>query len=313
MIKYCISNGSKTCLTEISSPQENCWIHLEAPSKEELALVSNITGIERDFFDDAFDIEEVARLVVEENLQLIVVDVPKRSDPNEPSTISSVPLFIFKTDCYLVTICMKPTRVIDDFFDGKNRQADTNNRTDLTYRIMYNNALRFIYYLKQIDKASNLLLDNLAKSLRNKEVLELLELQKSLVFLSDSLAANNAVIQRLFSQTGVYKNTPENLEVLEEVIIETNQAIAMCSVYRDIIKSSMDAFASVVNNNQNTIMKFLTAITIVLSIPMVIAGFWGMNTAVPGEANIWGFWIVVCITFVICAIVYVLMARRRLL
>lgn len=309
MIRYFISSPGEKKIREIEAPCKDCWIHLEAPSNEEIYQISSLTGIPEDFMKSAMDEEEVAHLSVENDTKMIVIDIPKTLN-SKP--VLTMPLALIQTDNYLVSVCSVPTTVLNDFIEGKIKNIDTASRSKFIYQIILNNSVRFLFYLRQIDKASDLIQKGLAESMKNKELLQLLELQKSLVFFSASLTANNAVIQRIANNVNMSKVSDEERDILEDVVIETKQALEMCSVYREIIKSTMDAFASVVNNNQNIIMKFLTAITIILTIPMVIAGFWGMNSAVPLEGNIMGFWIIIGASLLLSAVVSIIMAKKKM-
>jgi magnesium transporter len=310
MIKYYTNNAGGRGVCEIAEPQKNCWIHLESPAVEEVARVAALADLPEHFVTSALDVEETAHIDTEGNAKLYVLDIPTTipNGDDKVDTISTMPVSLIITKDYIVSVTSKPTSVLLDFFNGKIRSADVAGKNRLVYQIMYNTASRYLYYLRRIDRQSDSIKKSLGKSMQNKELLQLVELQNSLVFFSASLSSNFAVIQK--SAVAV-KAGDESYELLEDVIIETKQAIEMCSVYREIIKSTMDAFAAVVNNNQNFVMRMLTAITIILSIPMVISGFWGMNTQVPFEGKLFGFWIAVAISFAISVVVAVLITRSR--
>jgi magnesium transporter len=308
MIKYFLGSSEEDGFKEVEQPQSGCWIHLEAPSIEEINSVIELTGITEYFMKSALDEEEAAHVDTQKGTKLVVIDIPKSVD----GAVHTLPLALMHHDNYLVSVCTAQTTVLDDFFMGKVKNIDTQRRTKLVYQIMYNSAARFLYYLRQIDKKSATIQKTLSKSMQNQELLELVELQKTLVFFSASLSANHTVIQKI--ATGHLENAKDDeRDILEDVVLENMQAREMCSVYREIIKSTMDAFAAVVNNNQNMVMKFLTAITIVLSIPMVVSGLWGMNTGVPFEGKLWGFWAATGIALIISAIIYFFMARKKML
>jgi magnesium transporter len=306
MIRCFISKNSGKGVQEIAKPKAGCWVHLEAPDAEEIAKISEVCDLPEEFVIKALDEEETAHIDAEGDTKLIVIDIPKLSE-EENGELATVPLSLFYNDNYIVSVCGAPTSVLLDFFEGRIKNIQTQKQTGLIYQIMYNTSTRFLYYLRQIDKTSDSIQKSLAKSMQNKELMQLLEIQKTLVFFSSSLTANHSVIQRC-----LVKATGEEKELLEDVLIENRQALEMCSVYREIIKNSMDAFASVVNNNQNTVMKFLTAVTIILSIPMVIAGLWGMNTSVPYEGTLWGFWAVTGVSGVVSAVCAWIMAKKRM-
>lgn len=304
-------NIDKDKLENISSPQKNCWVHLSRPTDGEIADIAALTGVDANTFKDALDDEESAHIENTENFQMAIIDIPKAADKNNPG-IYTIPLTIIITDNYFITACSLETNVLEDFFKSKIKNIDITKKRKLMYQLIYNSFVRFLYYLKLIDRNSNQIQKSLAKSMQNKELIELLELQKSLVFFSASLSANKSVVQKIVT---LYegKLTAEEKGILDDVIIESKQAIEMCTVYREIIKNTMDTFSYVVSNNQNFIMKFLTAITIIISIPMVIAGWWGMNTGVPFEGRIYGFWIAVSISIVASIVVTIIMWRKKMM
>ena len=312
MIHYYVTLPSEKRVTETDAPKKNCWIHLESPTPEEIARIASLSQIPEEFLYSAMDEEETAHLDSEDDAKLAVVDIPKMERDGEKDTISTVPLAIAYNDRYLVTVCTKSTTVLTDFFEGKMKNVDTSRRQKLVYQLLLRNATRFLYYLRQIDKASDAIQKGIAKSMKNEELLQLVELQKSLVFFSASLTANQAVIQKIYN-INVAKAPEDEHDILEDILIESKQGLSMCQVFREIIKSTMDAFGAVVNNNQNFIMKFLTAITIILSIPMVFASYWGMNTEVPWESNIGGFWAVVGISIAISAVIWFILRRKKMM
>lgn len=304
-------NIDKDKIELIDSPQENCWIHLSQPGDGEISTIAALTGIDESTFKDALDDEESAHIENADNFMMAIIDIPKAADNNNPG-IYTIPLTMIITDNYFITACSLETNVLNDFFHGRIKNIDITKKRKLMYQLIYGSFVRFLFYLKQIDRSSNQIQKSLAKSMQNKELLELLELQKSLVFFSASLSANQSVVTKL---SAIYdgKLTEEEKNILDDVIIENKQAIEMCTIYREIIKNTMDTFSYVINNNQNFVMKFLTAVTIILSIPMVIAGYWGMNTAVPYEGKIYGFWIAISISVVISIIVTIIMWRKKML
>jgi len=312
MVNYYVTIPGAKGLIEIERPQKNCWIHAEAPTAEEAALISALTGISENLMKSALDEEETAHIDVEGKAKLIVIDIPKKIEDAETGSISTIPLTLICTDEYLVSVCTATTHVLNDFFEGKVKNVDTAQRPKLAYQIMYNNSVRFLYYLRQIDRASDRIQKSLSKSMKNEELLQLVDLQKTLVFFSAALTANYAVTQRIYNMVKLDQNERDALDILDDVTIENRQALEMCSIYREIIKGTLDAFAAIVNNNQNIVMKFLTAITILLSIPMVVAGFWGMNTEVPFEGKLWGFWVAVGVALVISVVIAIFMARKKM-
>ncbi len=179
-------------------------------------------------------------------------------------------------------------------------------------QILYRNSVLFLSYLKQIDKNSTRVEQELHKSLKNQELIQMLKLEKSLVYFATSLKSNEVVMEKLMRMSFI-KKYPDDMELLEDVIIENKQAIEMCNIYRDILSGTMNAFASVISNNLNIVMKLLTSITIILSIPTLIASLWGMNVGVPFANNPFGFVIVIAISVLIALGSAVVMVRKNML
>ena len=154
--------------------------------------------------------------------------------------------------------------------------------------------------------------EKLEKSSRNQELLQMMKLEKSLVFFSTSLKGNEMVMEKLMRQTNILKQFPEDTELLEDVIIENKQAMEMCAIYRDIMSGTMDAFASIISNNLNITMKVLTSVTAVLSVPTIIFSLWGINVDVPFASTPFGFWIVTAIALVLMVGAFLLMYKKKM-
>ena len=178
-------------------------------------------------------------------------------------------------------------------------------------QILYKNASYYLQYLRSIDRASELITHKLHQSTKNKELIQLLDLDKSLVYFSTSLKANEMVLEKMMRMETI-KRYPEDQELLEDVIIENKQAMEMANIYSSILNSTMDAFASVISNNLNSAMKTLTSITIILSIPTMIFSFFGMNVWLPFGENHWAVWGISALSLLIIAVLAVLMARKKL-
>ena len=306
MIKFYATSEADKKLKTLFAPEKDCWIHLEAPTKEEIAEISALTKIDESIFINAIDEETITHSSDNENFKMISIDIPKTV---ENESVSTKPLALIITDDFLITICNVSTTVINDFFEGRVRDINLQKKAELAYKIMLNNSKRFLYYLKKIDRKSTSLKRNLTKSSQNKEILQLLDIQETLVFFSASLNTDYSVAHKLRNQK---RNTEDEQQILEDILIETKQAIDLCTIYREVTKNIMDAFASVINNNLNKVMKFLAAITIILSIPMMIAGLWGMNTAVPFEGEMWAFWTINGVTLLVMGVVTIFMIRKKM-
>lgn len=298
-------------LIKTSEFENGTWINLVNPSDKEIAKVCNALKLECDYLKAALDEEESSRIEVDEGITLIIVDIPIYNDTVNPVNYSTIPLGIVLSGDSIVTVCLKDSPIIKDFIDNKVKTFYTFKKTRFILQILYKNATRYLQYLKQIDKESSRIESELHRSMKNKELIQLLALEKSLVYFSTSLKANELVLEKMMRQESI-KNYPEDAELLEDVIVENKQAIEMAKIYSDILSGTMDAFASVISNNLNIVMKFLASITIVMAIPTMIASFFGMNVMVPLSSNPFAFAYIFGGTIITCTVAALAMARRRM-
>jgi magnesium transporter len=207
-------------------------------------------------------------------------------------TYDTYPIAMIHTDKVIITVCLKNSKVLSDFAEGKISSFFTFKRSRFMLQILYRIANYYLIYLRQIDKKSYIVEKQLHKTLRNKELIQLLALEKSLVYFSTSLKGNEITLEKML-KLDILQKYEEDKDVLEDVIIENRQAIEMCTIYSNILNGTMDAYASVISNKLNIVMKFLAAITIVMAIPNMISGLFGMNVkGIPLAQNALGFWYV---------------------
>ena len=291
---------------------EGVWVSLTRPDYSELKMVSERCGVDIDDLRARLDEEERSRLVTEDNYTLILVDIPMHENISEKDRYVTIPLGIVLTDSVIITVCLEETSVLKYFMGGRERSFYTFKKTRLILQILYRNATLFLQYLRNIDRKSEEIEQKLHISQKNQELIELLELEKSLVYFTTSLRSNEVVLEKMV-RTEQIKKYPDDSELLEDVIIENKQAIEMANIYSGILSGMMDAFASVISNNLNIVMKFLATITIVLSIPTMIASFFGMNFAdIPLGNHPYGFVIVSVTTCIITGIVALIFAKKKM-
>jgi magnesium transporter len=281
------------------------------PSDSEIAKVCDSLKLESDYLRAALDEEESSRIEVDDGVTLIIVDIPIYNNNVNPVNYSTIPLGIILSGDSIVTVCLKESPIIRDFIENRVKTFYTFKKTRFILQILYRNATRYLQYLKQIDKESSRIESELHKSMKNKELIQLLALEKSLVYFSTSLKANELVLEKLMRLESI-KNYPEDADLLEDVIVENKQAIEMAKIYSDILSGTMDAFASVISNNLNIVMKFLASITIVMAIPTMISSFFGMNVAVPMTNNPFAFAYILGGTLLACTVAALAMARRKM-
>lgn len=299
---------------QIEDYEEGCWIAMTNPTAEELQDVATKYNIAPDDLRASLDEEERSRIEVEENYALILVDIPTIEERNDKDWYGTIPLGIILCDKAIVTVCLEDTPVLTSFMDGRVRNFYTYMKTRFIFQILYRNATLYLNYLRIIDRRSDAIEQKLHEATRNRELIELLELEKSLVFFTTSLKSNEVVLEKLLKSTGI-KKYPEDEDLIEDVIVENKQAIEMANIYSGILNGTMDTFASVISNNQNIVMKFLATITIVLSIPTMIASFYGMNVnteGMPFADMKWGFVIVIGISLVISLIIAMIFRKKDL-
>ena len=298
---------------QIQEAQDGCWIALTNPTATEIFEISEQFEIEVDDLRAPLDEEERSRIEVEDNYTLILVDVPMIEERNEKDWYGTIPLGIIITDKMIFTICLEDTQVLTRFMEGRVRNFFTYMKTRFILQILYRNASMYLRYLRIIDKKSAQVEAKLHLSTRNQELIELLELEKSLVYFTTSLRSNEVVLEKLLKVESI-KKYPEDTELLEDVIIENKQAIEMANIYSGILSGMMDAFASVISNNLNIVMKVLAIITIVMSIPTIVFSAYGMNVnsaGMPFADNPWGFLIIILFSVAISIIAALILSKKK--
>ncbi|MDD5018062.1 MAG: magnesium transporter CorA family protein [Eubacteriales bacterium] len=288
------------------------WVHLVDPTKEETEMVSNMCGVDHDLLQAALDEEEPPRIEREKEQTLILVDIPVVEPEGTTFLYNTMPLGIILLEDMVITVCLEETTIIEDFMENRVRGFDTYKKTRFVLQLLFKSSTKFLQYLRQIEKVSTQVENALHKSLKNRELIQMLKLEKSLVFFATSLKANEIVLEKMM-KTNLIKRYPEDEDLLEDVIIENKQAIEMCTIYRDILSGTMDAFASVISNNLNMVMKFLAAITIIIAVPTLLASFWGMNVAVPLEKSPFGFAAVVGLSLLCAGLTVFILWRKKML
>ena len=303
MLKIYKSDGKD--IQQTDAFEEGVWVQLTHPTSQEIRLVADTLDVDIDHLRAALDEEERAHIESDNGQTLITVDIPMVDDGGGYSTI---PLGIVLIKGAIITICLRESSLLEDFAQGKVKTFVTQFRTRFLLQILYRNALRYLVCLKQIDKLSSSIEATLHKSMRNEELIEMLKLEKSLVYFSTSLKSNETVLERL-SRYDYVKKYPEDKELLDDVITENKQAIEMANIYSSILSGTMDAFASIISNNLNIVMKLLASITIVMSIPTMIASFFGMNVDMPFDVT-HSFWPIVGIAMLCCLIVGYILYKK---
>lgn len=296
-------------MTALDTIKEGCWINLTDPNEEELRAVTETLSVEPDFLRAALDEEETSRIDTEEGQTLIIIDTPVVEKSDSAVVYSTLPLGIIVTQSSIITVSLRDSLVIRDFEDGLVKGVSTNKKTSFILHILLRVAKRYLQYLKQIDKIYNHMERQLYKTQRNKELIQLMDLEKSLVYFNTSLKANEVTLEKIL-RGRIVTLYEEDQDLLEDVLIEIRQAIEMANIYSSIISSMMESFAGVISNNLNETMKVLTSITILLTIPNIIFGFYGMNVAgLPFDQF---FWVPIVISLIAIGLVAIVLKKKDL-
>ncbi len=275
-------------LIELDDIVPGCWVSVVDPTAQERKMLIDEYGLDSDFLKSSLDEEESSRLEQEENQTLIIVDTAvSEVQKNDTLIFYTMPLGIILTEQNVFTISLRENKVIDDVVSGRLRNLQTQFRTQFVLRLMMNITSSFLIYLKQIDKASTAMQRKLHGAMKNQELIQMLELEKSLIYFSTSLKSNDVTMNKIL-RGRVVKLYEEDQDLLEDVLIELKQAQEMATIYSGILSGIVEAFGSVISNNLNIVMWRLTIVTIILAIPTMVFSFYGMNTAdLPGAKFTW--------------------------
>jgi magnesium transporter len=308
MIK--VFKTTKDGLEEIREIEKNCWVNFSNPSNGELVELSEKLNIPLNFLTDPLDVDERARIEMEDKCVLIILRISHFDEKDVDIPYITLPIGIIFVEDLVITVCSRDVEVISYFANVKVKNFSTESRSRFLLQIFFRTALLYLKHLKEINKKTNAIEDELARAMKNEELIKLLNLEKSLVFFTTSLKSNELMMERL-QKTEIVKLDPDDKELLEDVLIENKQAIEMSNVYSNILSGMMDAFASVISNNLNVVLKFLTAVTIILMIPTLIASMYGMNIRLPFQDHPYAFLINIGISFTLTLISTIIFIKRK--
>lgn len=297
---------------EIDNLEVGCWVNVTAPKQEELEFLKTQLQIPDEFLMSSLDEEESSHIETEGDHTLIIIDMPYAEDEgNGVTAYYTMPIGIVMMKDYIVTISTKSNPVIASIAKGAVKNLNTAHRTQFVLHLLLRMSMLYLQYLKQIDKRSSALEKQLRVSMRNKELIQLLELEKSLVYFQTSLKSDEITLEKILRSRSI-KLYEEDQDLLEDVIIEIKQAIEMSNIYLSILSGTMDAFASLISNNLNIVMKVLTSITIVMAIPEIIFSFYGMNIGFEGNAIPFAgtVWVPLVLTLALAGIVSIWLYKK---
>lgn len=269
--------SSITDLEEIQTFEPGAWINLVNPSQSESLEVAEAYNIDITDLRAPLDAEESSRIVVEDDYKLIIVDVPILEDRNNKTYYVTIPLGIILTEDTIITTCLEKLPLFEQFIHNRLRNFYTFMKSRFVFQILYRNAQLYLSALRTIDRKSEEIGSQLHEATRNEELIDLMELEKTIVYFKASLKMNERIVKKLAGSSSLLRKYEEDEDLLEDTMVETQQAIEMADIYGNILNSMTQAYASIISNNQNTIMKTLALATIVLSIPTMIFSAYGMN------------------------------------
>jgi len=290
--------------------EEAFWIHLDNPSPAEIEQIVKKYNLEEDFITDLQDADENARVEWDEGALLTILRVPiYYKHRSAKISFATAPLGIISTEDKMITVSFYDNEVLTQYLEGKYRPFNITQQSFLL-NINLRTAIYFLKFLKEINRRNNLIEDELHQSMRNKELIRLLRMEKSLVYFNTSLKSNEIILERL-QRTRWLLNDPDAEDLIEDVIIENKQAIDMANIYSSILSGMMDAFASIISNNLNVVMKFLTSITIIISVPTLIVSIYGMNVPLPFQESNFAFAAIMGIAILISLILVFVFIHKK--
>ena len=308
MLKIFKTNSVDKTLKKIKKPTVDCWMELTTPTNDEIDKVVAKTLVDKDLITKMLDVEELPRIERSGNATLVVVDTPYLDEDHQYTTI---PLGIIISDNnYVITVSPKKTTILNAFKQDKVKNFRTAKKTRFLIQILLHTAATYLRVLKQVSRDIDLKEEELKKSTKNKDLVDMLEIEKTLVYFMTSLKANDIVLGKL-TKGKVVPLFENDGELLEDAIIEYKQAMEMTTIYKDILLSIKDTYSTVVSNNMNIAMKFLAAATIVLSIPTMISSFLGMNIPLGKISEMKNaFPIIIVVSFVIALIITIVLKKK---
>ncbi|HXF85418.1 MAG TPA: magnesium transporter CorA family protein [Anaerolineales bacterium] len=294
-------------LEQLDSMTNGVWVKVIDPTTEEIQQLTE-WGIDPDYINYSLDLDEMPRMERDEDYTFILIRIPHRQlESDIPYT--TIPLGILILGNMIVTICKYDKEMFKVLANGKYRLLKTGKRYRFTLYIFLETATRYLTHLREINRATEAIEDQLQKSTRNRELMELLKYQKSLTYFTTALRANEVMMERV-QRTQIFNYYEEDQELLEDVLTENRQAIQMTDIATNILSQMMDAFASIISNNLNVVMKALAALTILLNLPTIVASFYGMNVTLPAQDSPYAFLSIIGMTLALTAVATFIFYKR---
>ncbi|MBR3220985.1 MAG: magnesium transporter CorA family protein [Kiritimatiellae bacterium] len=313
MTIYRWENGG---LRETSEFAPSCWINLVEPSTTELEAVLSYSGVPRDFLTDPLDAGERPRFDWEDDSNLLIVHVPMQIPPEEDDDAvpyRTIPLGIIFLSQTVITVCSARTQVTTAFLDQIRRVCPPSDKYRFAFRLLWHAGVLFLRYINDIHSRTTALEDELHKSISNEVILRLFQIEKTLVYFTTSLKADTIALARANTARQLTLSEDDR-DFLDDALVEYQQALETATIHANILNGTLDTFASLINNNLNNVMKYLTAATILLAVPTLIASVYGMNIGLPFQSHQNAFAIVMGLSGLLAAAIgalFIFLSRKR--
>lgn len=294
---------------ESAGVERGCWVDARNVSKEDLARLEGEFGVSGELLTDIMDADEQSRIEKEDNCTALIVRLPVYDGSREVA-FYTLPLGIVLFDDKVVTICQHSSDALDDILKNRTRGFSVSSKSAFVLNLLGRAAFTFLQNLKELNKRTNLIKEELQRSIKNNELIQLLSIQKSLVFFTTSIRTNELLLEKL-QKSPLFRSREDERELLEDVVTENKQAIEMANIYSSILTGTMDAFASVISNNLNIVMKRLTIVSIVLMIPTLVYSFFGMNITLPFERSPWAGAVITAVSLAAAALGAIFLNREK--
>lgn len=293
---------------------KGCWIRLIRPTEEEVSYVCEALSLDQEDLTILLDEEERPRVEHDSGISLIVIDTPYVDTGEDIESYTTIPAGFVLLPEYILTVSLRKNPILDQFASGKIKNFSTEDRVRFILLFLYKNADMFVQNLRQIDRRTGEIEKTLKQSTKNEQLFHMLTLSKSLVYITNSLKGNEAVLKKLSrSSVGARMLTEDDRDLLDDAIIENRQALEMAQTFSETIASTMGAFASIINNNANWIMKLFTCFAALITVPMLVAGYFGMNVDVPLNEHPQAFLLVVLGSLGVSALLLIVLLKKKII
>lgn len=314
MINIYKTNVKTGLIDSIEKPVKGCWINLVKPTDKEISDIAKLVNIEEHLLKYPLDIAEKAHIDFEDDAVLIVVDSPATEYKKKKKYYTTLPLgMILVRDDIFITISQVNITSVDQILNNsKPYLVETQKKSRFVFKILYNMAQDYIRYLTYINQDLENFESKMEKTMSNEELMNILNFEKTMIYFNASVKANQVVLEKL-NRGKAIKLYEEDEDILEDTLIENRQAIEMIQTYSEILNGITDIFGTIVSNNLNNVMKFLTSITVIISLPTMISSFLGMNVDFPFRTDIIGFICVIVVSILITVLATLWLSKKKML